>query len=1097
MKIYLPFTFFLFSLVISAQEKVYVNLNPDEILNRVRTYSTDRNFEEGVVFIDSINPSDSIYLSLLTTKSYFLINQKKYEEALGVTDEGLAFRNADYNHYFYLNKGVCLVNLQRFDEAQKNYDEALQSYPAYARFYYNKGTAYLSANDKQSAVEMFKKAIEIHPLYASAHYQLAKIAYQQQKSTQALMSYLTYLMADPDGSDAFSVLKEANDAFSQKNENQPDAILVLSEDENDFQSIDLIINNKLALNADYPVPTEMDYALAKQAHVLIELIKDYEPKKGFWSERYVPLFKWIAANDLYNSFVYTVSYPVQNDDYQKIVKGKIEEIKSFLGQYKSKWKEINSPTIIERGGKKIKTNYYFEDDYLYGIGLYEEETPKGNWEFYEDNGKLISLGVFDETGERNGNWKWFYSDGTLKQEATYQKGNLEGPYTSYHPNGQLKEKGTYINDSLEGENRYFNDYGALIEKKFYKKGELHGPYTGYYESGELKKFEYNYVDGFIEGVVKEYYENGQLKFTAPYQKGYKNGLEQNFYPNGKLQSDYTYVQGVLTGPYHSYFANGQLYEKGTYQDDELNGTYEQFYANGILSFQYTYKASQLDGPYKEFDSQGRIYTDMMYKDGKVDSFKVLDENGLVMVERKANKNGLQYEEYNRLRNLYLSGHQNADGQKNGLFTSHFTNGALQAEQNFSNGLKNGRQRYYYANGNLLSEEFFENDTIVGFDYNYFKSGSLDYKSYYDKGTLHANTFNYYKNGQLLKTTYYHRGELHGDARNYSVDGKLTRVDKYVYGELESILTFRPDGTVMDTFRFDKLKEHQQRIQKYPNGQRKMEFNFHHGQANGIGREYFINGQLEAETPYLNDKLYGNYKQFYENGQLRLEGQFLNGEWDGTVIYYHESGQKEDEMRYFNGEIYGLRNSYYPDGTKELISTYENGMFHGKRFNFSPDGELQIVRYYDYDVLIGYTYLDQNGDTLPIIALPKETGKITAYFANGKKSFEAEVKNGEYINNYKLYYASGQLYRHSQNKGGDNDGLYALYYPDGKPQYEAYYEKDDLQGIVKKYYSNGKIKQIAHYVQGKLHGDQEDYDETGKLIYKTTYYNNEAVQFKKY
>ena len=47
---------------------------------------------------------------------------------------------------------------------------------------------------------------------------------------------------------------------------------------------------------------------------------------------------------------------------------------------------------------------------------------------------------------------------------------------------------------------------------------------------------------------------------------------------------------------------------------------------------------------------------------------------------------------------------------------------------------------------------------------------------------------------------------------------------------------------------------------------------------------------------------GKYVEKYENGQKKVEINYKNGKKEGAWTYWHENGQKKSEENYKNGEI---------------------------------------------------------------------------------------------------------------------------------------------------------------------------------------------------
>ena len=182
----------------------------------------------------------------------------------------------------------------------------------------------------------------------------------------------------------------------------------------------------------------------------------------------------------------------------------------FEGEYKNG----------ERNGKGKEYNKYneliFEGEYLNGI-------KNGKGKDYNFLGKLIFEGEYLD-GKRNGKGK------------EYCNGNLifEGEYLY---NYKIKGK-EYINNILIYEGEY------LFNKKFNGKG--------YDENGNLI---FELING--NGKIKEYNDNGTLKFEGEYLNGKRNGKGKEYDHKGKLEFEGEYL-------------NGKKYGKGKEYDEKVN-----------------------------------------------------------------------------------------------------------------------------------------------------------------------------------------------------------------------------------------------------------------------------------------------------------------------------------------------------------------------------------------------------------------------------------------------------------------------------------------------------------------------------------------------
>ncbi len=104
----------------------------------------------------------------------------------------------------------------------------------------------------------------------------------------------------------------------------------------------------------------------------------------------------------------------------------------------------------------------------------------------------------------------------------------------------------------------------------------------YYLSGmkQMEAYSKDVKEPVYEGIVKWYYENGNISQVANYSNGVLNGNREIFYENGKLQNKRIYSKGKLNGAWEAYYKDGQMAENGNYEENLKEGVWETFYTNG-------------------------------------------------------------------------------------------------------------------------------------------------------------------------------------------------------------------------------------------------------------------------------------------------------------------------------------------------------------------------------------------------------------------------------------------------------------------------------------------------------------------------------------
>ncbi len=237
--------------------------------------------------VESTKAEKATVYNIRGTAKYAL---HQYEEAIKDYDEAIELdpQNVDT----YINRGVAKDALKKYEEALADYDKAIELDPKYAEVYNNRGLAKYALYQYKEAIKDYDKAIELSPEYAEAYSNsgLAKYALHQYK--EAIKDYDKAIELSPEYAEAYSNSGLAKYALHQYDEALKDYDEAI---ELDPQNVDTYINRGVAKDAlkkyeealaDYDKAIELDpkYAevynnrgLAKYAlYQYKEAIKDYD-----------------------------------------------------------------------------------------------------------------------------------------------------------------------------------------------------------------------------------------------------------------------------------------------------------------------------------------------------------------------------------------------------------------------------------------------------------------------------------------------------------------------------------------------------------------------------------------------------------------------------------------------------------------------------------------------------------------------------------------------------------------------------------------------------------------------------------------------------
>jgi antitoxin component YwqK of YwqJK toxin-antitoxin module len=240
---------------------------------------------------------------------------------------------------------------------------------------------------------------------------------------------------------------------------------------------------------------------------------------------------------------------------------------------------------------EVKNKYDSDGNIIYSgpyrdsvpVGIHREFNKQGdvtNAYIYNDNGLLLSEGIVDEAGNRNGKWKDLYNNGKIKDEGQYLENRRTGQWKFFNEEGKTEQIGSYKNGRPEGMWTWYYENGTVRREEEYFQGRRDGLYTEYSENGEIIA-QGQYADGEKNGIWK--YKYGDFSEEGSYIMGLRDGLWRSFFNNGKPKFKGSYVQGNPDGKHTYYYDSGKIKE-------------EQYYNNGIK--QRTWKKNNEDGSTK-------------------------------------------------------------------------------------------------------------------------------------------------------------------------------------------------------------------------------------------------------------------------------------------------------------------------------------------------------------------------------------------------------------------------------------------------------------------------------------------------------------------
>ena len=309
-------------------------------------------------------------------------------------------------------------------------------------------------------------------------------------------------------------------------------------------------------------------------------------KQGTWKE-FFPNGNIKKEENYKNNLLY--GYYREYDSNGKMVLTLLYDNGAIVESANTNDTEINIVNRYDDENRLIYSGPYRDN---IPVGVHREFGPDGTVTksyIYNDNGLLLSEGIVDESGNRNGYWKDFYANGSLMAEGQYSNNVRSGIWKFYNVNGTIEQTGSY----------YF--------------GRPDGKWSWYYENNNILREE-EYYRGQRDGSFVEYSITGKIIVQGQYTDGEKNGLWS--YDSGDYIEKGEYIIGLKNGLWQSYYEDGTLRYKGKYVQGNADGLHQYFYENGNIQEEQYYKSGIRDKTWRKYDEEGLLMLTVTYKNDK-------------------------------------------------------------------------------------------------------------------------------------------------------------------------------------------------------------------------------------------------------------------------------------------------------------------------------------------------------------------------------------------------------------------------------------------------------------------------------------------------
>jgi len=236
---------------------------------------------------------------------------------------------------------------------------------------------------------------------------------------------------------------------------------------------------------------------------------------------------------------------------------------------------------------------------------------QGRWEKQFPTGKPMYQGNF-LNNKPVGEWKRYHETGVLKALIAYKEGSDSASASLYDVTGKLIARGNYLDEAKAGLWVLFNNGRKVAEE--------------------------NYSGGQKNGIVRNYYQTGELFEETEWQQGQRHGKSRFFFREGNPYLEMMHNSGERNGYCISYFPSGAMEMEALFKDDLKEGEWKHFDEKGSLLYTLKYSRGILLNPHVLDSLESARFSEMEGQRGKIPDPEDFLENPSEYMIRMGNKN---------------------------------------------------------------------------------------------------------------------------------------------------------------------------------------------------------------------------------------------------------------------------------------------------------------------------------------------------------------------------------------------------------------------------------------------------------------------------
>lgn len=223
----------------------------------------------------------------------------------------------------------------------------------------------------------------------------------------------------------------------------------------------------------------------------------------------------------------------------------------------------------------------------------------------------------------------------------------------------------------------------------------------YYPTGEIKSFEVFQPSQNEMSYLYEYFLNGQISSFVQLKNGKRHGAYIKYRLNQSVHTRSTWIEGVLNGLFQEFYDNGIRKVAARFENDLKEGSVQWSDPDGNPTEIYEFKKGKLDGECSCFFPSSGVEGTELFDDLRDGTIKLVNKEGLIVKTGRWDPYLEQGMRRGFKRGSLFRRMGYKDGKLDGPVEYYYPNGQIARVRFWSKGVETGSEKKFDEKGQLL------------------------------------------------------------------------------------------------------------------------------------------------------------------------------------------------------------------------------------------------------------------------------------------------------------------------------------------------------------------------------------------------------------